>query len=263
MATRKRVRATGTSRKNEGAEYRFKIDAFTPETMPLARLAEYLKELAAILGEPKSVHLVRLEKGSTVLVHEIEREAIPKVRDRAIAVRRGDAPRDALQAYRTINKYLREDNGHGSLQDKKGGTPILFFPGVEEAEERFPPIRQEGTIDGEIVRVGGTDEKIPVLLQFEDQLISGCWAERSVAKQLAEYLFEPVRLHGRGKWSRDSEGVWDLESFKIERFEKLDSAPLGTALAKLRLIGGEWRKGAYGELEEIRHGQTGKRHGGR
>lgn len=106
------------------------------------------------------------------------------------------------------------------------------------------PASDRGTIDGEVVRVGGTDEKIPVLLEFEDQLISGCWAERSVAKKLAEYLFEPVRLHGRGKWSRDSEGVWELESFKIERFEKLDSAPLGTALAKLRLIGGEWRKGA-------------------
>ena len=53
-------------------EYLFKIEAFTPETMPMARLAKYLTELAAILGESKSVHLIRIESGSTALVHKIE-----------------------------------------------------------------------------------------------------------------------------------------------------------------------------------------------
>jgi hypothetical protein len=237
-----------------GAEYRFKIDAFTPETLPMARLAEYLRELAMILGERASVHLVRLEEGSTVLVHKIEREAVPKVRARTIAVRRGDAPRDAVSAFRTVNRFLREDNAVGLLQERKGATPILRFPGREEAEEQFPSVRQRGTIDGVVMRVGGIDETVPVLLESEGQQIAGCNTTRQIAKELAHRLFEPVRLVGNGRWSRDAEGVWTLADFRIEGFEVLQDAQLSTALKKLRAIGAEWGSDAYEELAAIRHG---------
>ena len=75
-----------------GEEFRFKIDAYSPETMPMARLAECLAQLAIILGELNAVHLVRLEGGSTIVVHKIEREAVPKVVDRVTSVRVGDRP---------------------------------------------------------------------------------------------------------------------------------------------------------------------------
>ena len=46
----------------DAEEYRFRIDAFSPETLPMARLAEYLRQLAVILGEPNDVpfHLALL-----------------------------------------------------------------------------------------------------------------------------------------------------------------------------------------------------------
>jgi len=165
-------------RRGVATEYRFRIDAYTPDTMPMARLAEYLAELATVLGEPTSVHLVRLEPGSTVLVHEIEREAVPKVRERAISVRRGRGPRDAVRAYHAINKLLREDDGIGVLQEQTGAE-IIRFPGREETEEEFAAIRQYGSIDGEVLRVGGPQKYVPVLLQSEDRQIAGCWAERA------------------------------------------------------------------------------------
>ena len=40
--------------------YRLKIDAYTPETMPMGRLAEYMADLAVILGERAAVHFVQL-----------------------------------------------------------------------------------------------------------------------------------------------------------------------------------------------------------
>jgi hypothetical protein len=46
------------------SEYRLKIDVYTPATIPMARLAEYMQEFAVLLGEAKSVHFVRLEEGS-------------------------------------------------------------------------------------------------------------------------------------------------------------------------------------------------------
>jgi hypothetical protein len=38
-------------RKSDGTEYRFVIDAYSPDTMPMARLAQYMAELSQILGE--------------------------------------------------------------------------------------------------------------------------------------------------------------------------------------------------------------------
>jgi hypothetical protein len=46
-------------------EYRFHIDAFTPASMPMVHLAEYMAALAAFLGQVERVHFVRLEGGST------------------------------------------------------------------------------------------------------------------------------------------------------------------------------------------------------
>lgn len=247
--------------RSKGAEYRFQIDAYTPETIPMARLAEYMTHLADVLGETASVHFVRLEAGSTALVHRIDREAIPKVRTRTEGVRRGDAPRDAIRAYHTINKMLRDDNGVGRLVEGRTAV-VLKFPGREDSEEKYPSVRQQGSIDGQVMRVGGIELQVPVLLQSENEMIVGCSADRHVAKQLAQKLFEYVRLYGMGKWRRDSEGLWSLVEFKIASFEVLRDAPISTALSKLREVSGEVDLSAYEELDVIRHGQGGRRNGG-
>src|SRR5262245_42318262 len=79
-------------------EFRFEIKAYTPETMPLQRLAEYLDHLATLLGEAKSVHLVRLEGGSTVPVLAVDWESVPKVKKRANDVRNNEGPAEATKA---------------------------------------------------------------------------------------------------------------------------------------------------------------------
>ncbi|HWF08216.1 MAG TPA: hypothetical protein VG297_07120 [Bryobacteraceae bacterium] len=56
----------------------------------MVRLAEYLADLAALRGEYKSVHFVRLAPGSTQLVHSVEYEAEPKIRERLNGVRNDD-----------------------------------------------------------------------------------------------------------------------------------------------------------------------------
>ena len=119
----------------------------------MARLAEYMAELATMLGETGSVHFVKLKRGSTGIIHKVQVEAVPKVRERASAVRRGDAPRDALRAYENVNKMLRDDNGTGALKESNDAI-IIPFPGIKSAEEKYAAIKERGTIDGEIIRVG-------------------------------------------------------------------------------------------------------------
>ena len=62
---------------SKGGEYRFRIDGFTPDTLPMARLAEYIADLAVIFGEKELVHFVGIEKGSAILIQKIDAVAAP------------------------------------------------------------------------------------------------------------------------------------------------------------------------------------------
>ena len=246
----------------DGEEFRLKIEAYTPETMPMERLAEYLAKLAEMLGEKTFVHFVRLEPGSTSVVHRIDREAIPKVRHRTASVRRGIGPRDAVRAYRKINRMLVDDNGSAVWKEERSVADILVFPGKEEVEEQFTGIRQQGSIDGEVIRVGGHQRLIPVMLKANQQEIAGCWADRSTAKALGAYLFEPVRLFGTGRWNRNDDGKWCLDIFRIQSFVPLRNVPLSEALAELRNVGVDWDAKAYAELDLLRNGPKEAANGG-
>lgn len=257
MANRPRSsKATGRAHRDD-AQYRLVIDAFSPDKIPMARLAEYMKNFADILGEPAAVHFYRLEAGSTVLVSKVEREAIPKVRHRVASVRRREGPSEGFRAYKAINKLLREDNAVATLKETQRGATIIHFPGREESPEVFPAVRQHGSIDGVVVRIGGTDQTAHVTLESEGETIAGCFTTRQIAKELGHKLFEPVRLFGRGRWTRDDDGRWTLLDFKVESFEPLVDLPLSEALSELRGIKTEWGSEALGELSTVRRGPTG------
>jgi hypothetical protein len=237
---------------DDGREYRWRIDAYTPDTMPLSRLAAYLAELAAMLGEHHAVHLVELEPGSTVLVHKIDAEAVPKIRERTDAVARGDAPIVAMRHFANVNKMLREDNASAALLEE--GAEILEFPGKKIELPRFPSVAERGEIDGEVLRVGGIGDPVPIMLATESgSTLSGCWARRPIAKLLGGKLFEPVRLYGEGRWSRTADGRWLLNTFRIDSFEEIEKESLSEALAKLRAVPGlDWSDNIVDELLSLR-----------
>ncbi len=130
-------------------EYRFSIDVFTPDTLPMGRLAEYMVDLARLLGEREYVHFVRLEGGSAVLVEKIDWEAAPKVEQR---VRLSDdpmAPPDVQSACRALNERLADDNAVAELSVSTGDR-VVRFPGRERVETlEYGPFSQEGTLDNE------------------------------------------------------------------------------------------------------------------
>ena len=147
-------------------EYRFTIaDSFTPETLPMERLGEYVAALAKLLGEQANVHFRGIEAGSAVLVASIDPPAQPKVRERVLMVRDGGGPSDARNAFADLDEMLRKDNATGTLSDGPGGV-IIPFPGRNRPEPPvYGPFREDGTIDGQLIRVGGKDETVPVHLR--------------------------------------------------------------------------------------------------
>lgn len=235
-------------------EYKFKIEAYTPDTLPMSRCASYMAELADMLGEYPYVHFVRLEAGSNIMVHRIDVEAVPKVKERTQAVKRGEGTVTEMRAYRRLNSMLREDNGKGVLLGTHD-VEIIQFPGKEEEKIRFTSVHQYGKIDGEVIRIGGSKEIVPILLAVEGREISGCHAKRGIAKELAKNLFEPVRLYGEGRWDRNEEGEWNLASFYVDRFDILEESTLSKTVIALRGLQGEWGENALHELLESRHSE--------
>lgn len=240
-------------------EYLFRInDSYTPATIPMERLGEYVSMLARLLGETPNVHFSRVTDGSVVVHAGVDGPARPKVRARVADVQAGRGPRDAMKAFATLDEMLRKDNATGMLEQTDGAV-ILTFPGRDQPEPLvFGPFRQDGTLDGQVLRVGGKDDTVPVHLRDGAIIHTGLYTTPELARQIAQHLLGPViRVHGTGTWFRANDGTWELQRFKITEFELLSEEPLTDVVEQLRSVkGSSWSEvpDPVRTLLEERHG---------
>lgn len=245
---------------SEGTLFRFTINGpYTPETIPMARLAEYMADIAIILGEQADVHFVKVSSGSTVLHSLINPPAAPKVRARVDQTRRGEGPPEATLAFRRVNRRLREDASRATLTEDT--AEILAFPGCEEIQPvQFAAFSQDSVLDGVVIRLGGRGDWVPVHIESENHVFSQCQARRSVAKRLGEHIFtDELRIKGTGRWYVNDVGDWVLERFTISDFEVLDPAPLTDVVRALRAMpnnGWEQVEDPWAELKALRDGPS-------
>lgn len=223
---------------DDRTRFRLRITAYTPDTIPMARLAEYMRSLADLMGSAAHVHFRGVTKGSTVVQAEVEAEDAPKVEQRLRAVSTHNAAADALKAVRQLETLLREDGARGSLFIE-GGERIIKFLGIDAIiAERVGPIRESTTVEGEVVRVGGKDRTLHALLvSSEGTEFKVTTTSRDKAKGLAGHLFATVRATGTGVWYRDESGEWELDELKLEDFEPVEGRSLVEAVAELRAVG--------------------------
>ncbi len=219
-------------------EYRLSIDGnYTPVTIPMSRLAEYMHHFAALLGHRSSVHFSHLEGGSAVLVSQVEPQDEPKVRERVRATKKHIGPRDSADACEAIDNLLREDNAVGDVIEPEGGK-VITFPG--RLKKQFPmvgPISEHGMLDGIPVQIGGHNDPCWVHLQDTDGSIAICEIKRVDAIKMRDYLYEKaVRVSGLGRWHRDTDGKWVMRSFRIHDFVLLESDGPQKTLERLRQI---------------------------
>lgn len=241
--------------------YRFVINAYSPDTIPMSRLAEYMADLAILLGEKASVHFVRLEPSSTAMALKIEREAQPKVDARVRGVSYRQGPVEALTASARLDRRLQSDNADGYIKKPDGGK-ILEFPGVKRlVHTPYAPFWQTGHIDGFVVLVGNRPSRSSSavgrsrsFVHLEGAVPFACWAPRLVAIQIREYLLTdtPVRCFGNGRWERGADGRWNLLEFEIERFKPLDTKPLSHVVDELRNVPGRWKDDDLSPLDLLR-----------
>lgn len=213
--------------------YEFYIDAFTPASIPMSRLAEYMAGFAVLLGTEEHVRFDKLKPGSLAIVSRIEPVAQNKVKRRLDEVRFGTGPKPAMDAFRQLDDKLAADNAVGRVV--RGKAKLIEFPGRNRpVEASVGPIVQPGTLDGEVIQIGGRDETINVHIKAGDE-IHRCITTKAIARRLAQHIFgAPVRVRGRGTSSRAESGEWKLHRFDIESFETLDETPLSKVFEGLR-----------------------------
>jgi hypothetical protein len=237
---------------------RFKIDVYTPETLPMERLAEYMLQFAKLLGEPDRVHFVDVERGSAVLLARIEEVAAPKVERRLADASRGQGDPAALKAFQALDDMLANDNAVGQVLDESGAEVIAFQGRNRPKPLEYGPFREDGVLEGVIIKVGGVGERPPVWLQDNQQVHRHCSTRRSLARDLGKQLYGSlVRVSGTGNWMRLASGGWLMRSFDIKDFEVLDDAPLADVIKRLHGVeGADWGEDPLADLAQLRSGEV-------
>jgi hypothetical protein len=225
--------------------FTFKIDGeYKPATIPMERLGEYLEALGKLLGDTANVHFDGVLDGSVVVVARVDDVAVPKVERRVSQASYEDAPKEIVKARKRLDDLLWEDNATGRLSSDDGKVIYVDFQGRDRPKSvTYGPIKQLGTIDGEVFRVEGRDETVHVGVMDGPRTYS-LQAPAAMGQALAK-LFRNgvVRFSGEGNWLRHGNGNWELRWFKISNFDVLDQRSIDSVLDDLREVGvGNWRE---------------------
>lgn len=217
------------------------IPGFTPETIPLDRLIEYLQQFAAMVGESRAMHLVRIEESSAKPVLKMPAPIASRVRERISTVRAGRGTREQGIAFRQLRRMVQQDGGEPALVRSHSGVVLLSVQPLPPEEGTVVGVQQPTQFDGVLQRVGGNGDQIPIQMRdLSGAVVSGFSAERDVAKAMARNLFEPLRVYGIGSWDRDAAGEWSLNRMSVRSFEVLQDQDISDVLKALRGAKVEW-----------------------
>lgn len=238
-------------------ELSFVIPGYTPDTMPLNRLLDYLQQISLVLGSPEKLHLVAVRESSCAPVFHTDIATALAVKERAHRVQRGDGTKRQIDSLNQIRRMLREDGISKRPALLRSTKSIFLQIDAAPTEMTLSGIRQSSSVDGALIKIGGAGENASIQLQdLDGKIISGFTAKRSIAKDLAHHMWDPVRLHGVGQWGRDSEGDWSLERMQVNSFELLEDESLAVTLGKLRGANVAWPVDAVDRLLAERNGDA-------
>jgi hypothetical protein len=225
--------------------YTFRIIGSSPNRLPLDRLALYLSELADLMGEKEHIHFDRVVKGSASLRVWAEPEVALAVSKRiTLAIAKSNkAPREALNALEHINKLLIQDGKKAELKNPDDAVIYPFHGGKKTEPVDDLIVDDESTVTGRVIKIGGKDETIPMLLIDTDGVEYPCTIRgEELAKEIsAHYLGDPIEVSGRGKWRRSGDGVWMLIQLTVKSFAPL-SNDWDDAYAQMTQLANGWRE---------------------
>jgi hypothetical protein len=230
-------------------EYKLWIEAFTPATIPMRRLAEYMVQFARLLANDASVNFKQLDGGSTTLSAAARYEADPKINARLQGVKRADAANDAIESFERLNEMLSEDNAIGKVYRRATSATVanevLYLQGKEiPKQEKIGPFTEQATIKARLFRIGGRDETAHAqLLDSAGRVWNGALSQDQATKMSKYGLYQWFSVSGNARWTRAETGEWELVDFRISDFHPLADTSLEADIQSLREIkGSQWGK---------------------
>ncbi|MGV1769491.1 hypothetical protein ACQZ6B_04865 [Agrobacterium vitis] len=217
---------------SEYLEYSFRIVGPKPDTMPMSRLAVYMADLARLMGSAEAVHFERIESKSVAIVAAVRQSAIPLISPRIRAASRGNASADVAAPWRRINSYLAEDGWNAEMTFPRS-SEVIFFPGKVRAATVLRSISQHTSVQGRLIRLEGAGEIVRVGLEIDGSLSARISISSKHAKELAGFFHRNVRMAGDGKWKRDEDGRWSLDSLNASSFELLEDDDLKSIIDRV------------------------------
>lgn len=228
--------------KKDDWDYALRIRGATPRGLALARLGEYLRAYAELLGDAVEPHFAGVVKGSALLRASIPPEHKLNAQARLVLVKL-DADDATIGVVDTLAKMLDRDGFIGGIEDRAGAVILEFPKRAKQAEPREYIVQDSGVIDGVVVGLVGVDDTVHVRLLDSTSKIHKVTV-RGIAKawSLATYFRgTTLRVHVHGTWKRTSEGVWEPHSLYLDRFEELDDEPASEILSRLSALpGNRW-----------------------
>ncbi len=219
----------------------FVIPVHTPETMPLNRLLEYLQQIALVIGHPEKLHLMQILEGSCEPVFYTDVSTSLAVQATAQRLQRGEGNKRQFDGLNQLRRMLREDGVSDKPAILRSSRSVFLQIQAAPRETSLSGIRQASSVDGALIKIGGASDTANIQLQdISGKILSGFTASRSLAKDLAHHMWDPVRLHGTGFWGRDDSGRWNLEKMQVNSFDVLEDESLSVTLAKLRSVNVTW-----------------------
>lgn len=224
-------------------DYGLRIRGLTPRSMPLARVGEYLKAYASLLGDGNQPKYAGIVKGSALLRSSIPSECKSATRLRLLSARQPAAIDDGVaRAVDLLADMLAADEAIGDLEDRQGAV-ILEFARRDVAPTPEPIVQDTGVIDGVVVSLVGIDDTVHLrLLDSESRSHRVTVRDIGEARKLARYFRgEVLRIHVHGTWKRTHGGTWEPHALYLDHFEELGDELAGELLSQLSsLEGNRW-----------------------
>lgn len=207
-------------------DYVLRLKGVTLETLGMARLAQYMAEFAALLGEDAKPVFAGVVKGSVNLRARSRTEfpALTKSRLRHAAFD-DDAP--GHKSFDKLTSLMLSDGARGDVLDKSSAKVIDFpsKPPRAKSASREYIVADTGEVRGVVVAVEGIDDTAHIRLQDAATGTTTSVQVRNMdlARRAATYFRGPiVSLSVRGTWRRDEAGSWHPHSLYAEGIEPLE-----------------------------------------
>lgn len=222
-------------------DYALQIKGVTLQTLSMERIAAYLREFAALLGDSARPRLSGIVKGSVVL-RAVETADQPRAVTRArVRHAANDEESSAHPIYEKINALMAQDGARGVVVDRQLAV-LVEFPGSHRADvdQREYIVHDTGTIDGIVVGIGGIDDTVHVRLQEAPGVVhSVAIRDMDLARKLAvQFRGNTVRVSVHGTWCRTGDGKWNPRSLYADSVEALDQRPIVEVINDLTKIRG-------------------------